>query len=188
MSALFNCCVLFFCLVGGSFAQITQRGTCPTVQPVQNFQPQNLSGMWYQVRRYNNFFDLNKRCNRINLSIRSGNRLGIIERAINTVSGDVTETNLTLTPVNRGQAQYRVRLSAFSNQISLLTILDTDYTSFAIFYMCQDVADTRLVYLWLLSRQSTLGLNTLGRRLRVEAANNLPIGELRTVDQLNCPA
>ncbi|CAD6216010.1 GSCOCG00004315001-RA-CDS [Cotesia congregata] len=188
MSALFNCCVLFFCLVVGSFAQISQLGSCPAVQPVQNFQPQNLSGMWYQVRRYDNFYDINERCNRVNLTIESGNRLRISERSVNTLSGEPITTNLTLTPVNRAQAQYRVRLSVFSRQTSLVTLLDTDYSSFAIFYMCQDFANTRLVYLWLISRQRTLGLNTLGRRLRVEAANNLPIGELRTVGQLNCPA
>ncbi|KAG8037735.1 hypothetical protein G9C98_005946 [Cotesia typhae] len=140
MLGLFYFSVLF---ISGTFAQIARLGPCPSVQPVQNFQPQNITGTWYEVRRYNNLYELNHVCTRLNVTTGPGNTLTLTTRSINDLSGAVSDWSVTGTPIgNISVPQYRVNVSdqAIANN-SVVTILDTDYTGFTMVYMCRQVND-----------------------------------------------
>ncbi|KAH0567327.1 hypothetical protein KQX54_008429 [Cotesia glomerata] len=186
MLGLFYFSVLF---IAGTFAQIARLGPCPSVQPVQNFQPQNITGTWYEVRRYNNLYELNHVCTRLNVTAGPGNTLTLTTRSINGLSGAVSDWSVTGTPIgNISVPQYRVNVSdqAIANN-SVVTILDTDYTGFTMLYMCRQVNEIHLINLWLLSRDRRLSVRSWRRRWWDAFSNRLPIGVMRGVRQRNCP-
>ncbi|XP_008552231.1 bilin-binding protein-like [Microplitis demolitor] len=177
----------FLTFIAGTLAQISRPGSCPYVKPVENFQPENYTGVWYEIKRYDNFYELNHKCTCVNVTLESHNRLKLAARYMNSLSGSISNSLAMAYPIKGiSIPQYRVKSSKSADpHNSVTTILDTDYTNYSIVYMCQEVESTHLIYLWIFSRERTLSLKTLGQRLKVEADNHLPIEYLQLVEQ-NC--
>ncbi|XP_063831228.1 uncharacterized protein LOC135080516 [Ostrinia nubilalis] len=128
-------------------------GPCPDIPAVANFNLQMYLGQWYEVQRYPQPNQRGK-CNRARYSELSDTSFNVynyqvMDRLLNSISGYATISS------SDGSGALTVNLGA--NRVGTLSVLDTDYSSYALLYNCRNLTNgDRQVASWKLSRTRTL--------------------------------
>lgn len=143
------------------FAQYPEKGTCPAAVPIlDGFNTNAYLGLWYELERYEQIFELNGDCVTAEYSLKDDGSVQVVNSLINLKTGD------------KSQAVGRAILSSpdatplpgalnvtFGGEPSMSNykIIDTDYVTYSLVWNCLQLPnDNKLEGLWVLSRTSTL--------------------------------
>lgn len=179
-------------ITGRGSAQVTVEGTCAAFDSKQKFSNSMFySGTWYVIEGYPNRYHGNISCEEFSFS--TDQKYVYIS---NTIFNSSSENMSTIS----GKA--RILLSKDANRLVLspgiktfpvgssLWIVSTDYSSYAVLYVCQQLNKSSVKeYVFILSRSPDL-LPGIKARLIVShiVQEDLPVAPLRTMEQGNCPA
>ncbi|XP_068619356.1 bilin-binding protein-like [Battus philenor] len=148
---------IFFALIAAASASyVTYDGPCPAVKPVDNFDFAAFQGRWYETARYPSPHEggLKGKCTVADYLV-----YGSTGRVKNSqvIDGVKLYTEGDIAQYAPGVIMYTYTYNGVSKNF-FLTILDTDYTSYAIGYSCKYFPYTNKheVYSWILSRNLVL--------------------------------
>jgi len=130
-------------------------GQCDqTISGIPNFDVNEFQGNWYQIKRYD---PVTTTC--------VGGRLTPESDSINIISYEVVNEELSITEGtgrinstdNSGQITLTLPVAGSESADTIVYILATDYTSYALVYSCTNVnAFQRQIRAWQLSRERTM--------------------------------
>lgn len=167
-------------------------GYCPQVPPVANFDKSRFFGRWIEAEKTPSIFDLMMRCMTIDYSDDNDGSMNVVVRGVSlaglplSVNGD----GLLVDPTKKGH--YSIRYGfGMPFQGTLSTIVDTDYTDYAVVYSCTNSLLSGVFhseYIWLLTRDGTLSNPT--RQNVYEKLDKYKINRagLAGSDRSACPA
>ncbi|XP_014356032.2 bilin-binding protein [Papilio machaon] len=145
-----------FALIAVASADVIFDGPCPTVKPKENFDFSAYQGTWYEIARYPNAGEEGTR-----------GKCTVAEYTVFGDSGKVRNSHVVdgiqsfidgdLTLVGPARVMLTYTFGGLSKN-SYLTVLDTDYTNYAIGYSCKYFPDgnNHQVFSWIKSRSPTL--------------------------------
>lgn len=171
--------------------QITVKGTCAAFDSKQKFSNSMFySGTWFVIEGYTNRYNGNVSCEEFSFST-DHKHVYINHTFFSSSSQNMTTVS--------GKA--RVLLSKDANRLvlspgiksfpvdSYLWIVSTDYSSYAVLYVCQQLnRSSAKEYAFILSRSPDL-LPGIKARLIVShiVQEGLPVEPLKAMEQENCP-
>ncbi|XP_053208375.1 apolipoprotein D-like [Panonychus citri] len=180
-----------FCFLSStSYGQRFVPGACPVVDPPESFDKRKFFGHWIETEKTPSMFDLMMRCMTVEYA---DDKDGSIDVSIKGVSLGGIPVSITgdglIQDVSRA-GFYNVRYGlGMPMQGTQVTIVDTDYSEYALIYSCTNSLLSGLFhseYIWLLSRDGTLSNPT--RQNIYEKLDNLKINRsgLQLSDRTGC--
>jgi len=166
-------------------------GYCPTISPKKDFEKERFLGHWIEVEKSPSIFDLMMRCMTVDYMDSHDNTMNVVVKGV-SLAGIPLSINGDGIIQDQTKAGYFSVRYAFGVpfQGTLTTILDTDYTEYAIVYSCTNSILSGLFhteYVWLLTRDGLLPNPT--RQNVYEKLDELKIRRDRLVmsDRATCP-
>jgi len=166
-------------------------GYCPTITPKKDFEKEKFLGHWIEVEKSPSIFDLMMRCMTVDYMDSHDQTMNVVVKGV-SLAGIPLSINGDGIIQDQGKAGYFSVRYAFGVpfQGTLTTILDTDYTDYAIVYSCTNSILSGLFhteYVWLLTRDGSLPNPT--RQNVYEKLDELKIRRDRLVmsDRSTCP-
>uniref|UniRef100_A0A023EJI8 Apolipoprotein D n=1 Tax=Aedes albopictus TaxID=7160 RepID=A0A023EJI8_AEDAL len=174
------------CLVIGGEALIIASGSCPKRPVVQNFNVSRYSGLWYEISRYEQPFQLDGECV---TALYTLNKDGTV-RVFNSMLIPPSDTRSSI--VGRAVLSYPhketipAKLLVTFNGVPVASnywVMDTDYDNFAVVWSCFQVGS--LIHTegaWILSREPELD-DSIVRRVQEATDRYLQESHLRKTNQ-----
>jgi len=192
----FTLVVGIICSVG---AQEVSLGKCPNFTVIQNFNPSQYLGTWYEYSNYFAIFQLFSDCVSADYSdISSGGqtKIKVVNKGVNTFKGtpNVAEGSAVLgEPANPSKpgkliVNFDSQPSFARSSTTNYNILDTDYSSYAIVYSCSEkllVFKTEL--LWILTRDRNPTQSVIDKATAIIKSQGIDTRRLKKTRQTNCP-
>ncbi|XP_014355661.2 bilin-binding protein-like [Papilio machaon] len=152
-------CYILFALIAvvSASSNVIYEGPCPHVKPQQNFDFASYQGTWYEIARYPNAGEEGARgkCTIAEYLIH-GYGTGRVKNS-HVIDGVRSFIEGDLTLVGPARIRLTYTFDGLSKD-SYLTVLDTDYTNYAIGYSCKYFPDgnNHQVFSWIKSRSPTM--------------------------------
>ncbi|KPI92170.1 PREDICTED: insecticyanin-B-like [Papilio xuthus] len=154
-------CLFVFALIAAATADVIYKGPCPNIQPKADFDFSAYQGTWYEMARYPHAGEegVKGKCTLIEYYM-FGNNSGRVKKShvVDNIQKYV-EGNLMLA----GPATMMTTLTFGGvSKNAYITVLDTDYSNYAIAYSCRYFPDgnKHQVRSWIMSRTTTLDENS----------------------------
>ncbi|XP_077300022.1 apolipoprotein D-like [Arctopsyche grandis] len=171
-----------------SIEALNVNGTCsPTVSVVTNFDVPKYTGLWYELYRYEQAFQLAMDCVTANYTQTATGVIvdnkGVINQKLFQLVG-----NATLAPTLTGEAKLIVNFPSNQTTGSNYWVIDTDYDNYALVYSCTQLAPNMTsLSSWILSRKMNIDMKYLVKIVeKVESEKfktSLSWDSFRTTDQ-----
>ncbi|KAJ8930852.1 hypothetical protein NQ314_016271 [Rhamnusium bicolor] len=129
---------IILCLSIIAKAQVPSLGFCPEYLPMAEFDIDRFLGKWYETERYFQFSEVASRCVVTDYAMTASGKIYVSNEITNRLTGikRVIEGHVELAgKANEGKLNVKYSTSPISTE-STLTILDTDYDSFAVIWSC----------------------------------------------------
>ncbi|CAH2044969.1 unnamed protein product, partial [Iphiclides podalirius] len=143
-------------LFAAATAEVIFEGPCPDVTPVKNFEFEAYQGTWYEIARYPNAGEEGGKgkCTTAEYSV-DGDKGKVKNTHVYNGVKYYIEGDLTLVAPSKVMLTYTF---GGVSKNSYLTVLDTDYKSYAIGYSCKYFKDgnKHQVFSWIKSRSKKL--------------------------------
>merc|ERR1711911_62603 len=175
-------------------------GSCPSVRGMTNFDYSAYLGQWYEYSNmfeiYQDVFAVGAKCVRATYT-EEGNTVGVKNEYVSPLTGygsiDGSARFANLSTVGELIVNFNnpAGRSLFGGDPSApnYSVVDTDYTSFSVVYMCRPIAGIfKKESLWLLTRDALPSDATVEAALGVMRTNNLPWEKLVKTSQTGCEA
>ncbi|XP_055602188.1 apolipoprotein D-like [Uranotaenia lowii] len=152
-------------------AQIVSPGICPQYPVVQNFDVERYLGLWYEIKRYEQFFQLDGECvtaqysiNEEDGSVRVFNSMVVLPNQER--QSDIGRAVVAFPDEVPLQAKLNVTFDAAAEVSANYWVLDTDYDNFAVVWGCfqlppNEQGPRRAENAWILSREYRLDLDVI---------------------------
>jgi apolipoprotein D and lipocalin family protein len=62
--------------------QVTGFGSCPTVEVVKDFDVKKYTGLWYEVKKYPNFFSFGAKCITANYQLKADGNVSVENKQV----------------------------------------------------------------------------------------------------------
>lgn len=194
-------CVVFLVVLSGRIDQASAK--CPAVAPMANFNPLKFAGSWYAIKRYQVLVDaLAITCTSMNATVSNGNILNL-----ELCNFWKRQANLRILGVllSSGVVNYKFQFGAGETKLSFFLdfyqkrlaflvdyefkyiIVDTDYTNYAVTYLCATgflVGTTEIA--WIYGRQRTLSDTYVTTAINALKAKNLNLKSWTDINQAGC--
>ncbi|KAK3870477.1 hypothetical protein Pcinc_024303 [Petrolisthes cinctipes] len=176
--------VLAVCVVR---SQLVFPLNCPNQAVVQNFDSTQYLGLWYENQKYPVIFETGGKCITATYSDNGNNKIGVLNSQRNILTNKVT----TIT----GEAKFTGSTSEASLTVSFqgipfgdgsYNVLDTDYTSYAIVWSCQDLLLFNTQILWILTREQNPSSTLIDNVRQIIENRGITLLFLKPTDQTNC--
>ncbi|KAK4328386.1 hypothetical protein Pmani_001214 [Petrolisthes manimaculis] len=175
--------VLAVCVVR---SQIVFPLNCPNQAVVQNFNSTEYLGLWYENQKYPVIFEAGGKCITATYSDNGNNKIGVLNSQRNiltnketTITGEATFTGSTT------EASLTVTFKGIPFGGSY-KVLDTDYTSFAIVWSCQDLVLFNTQILWILTRERNPPSTLIDSVRQTIESRGITLLFMKPTDQTNC--
>ncbi|XP_068619279.1 bilin-binding protein-like [Battus philenor] len=148
--------VIAFAVLALASAEVIFEGPCPEVKPVRDFEFEAYQGTWYEIAKYPNAGEEGAK-----------GKCTVAEYTVDGDKGKVRNTHVVdgirsyiegdLTLVGPSKVMLTYTFNGLSKN-SFLTVLDTDYKSYALGYSCKYFKDgnKHQVFAWIKSRSKKL--------------------------------
>ncbi|XP_013135456.1 PREDICTED: insecticyanin-B-like [Papilio polytes] len=150
-----------FTLIAAASAEVIYNGPCPDVQPKENFDFSAYQGTWYEMVRYPHAGEegVKGKCTLIEYYV-YGNNNGRVKKT-HIVDGVQTYVEGDLSLSRPGTMMTTLTFGGVSKN-AFITVLDTDYSNYAIAYNCKYFpdGDKHQVRSWIMSRTTRLDENS----------------------------
>jgi len=183
--------VLTFLL--GVQSQVPFRGSCPHQDVVQNFDVNRYTGVWYENRKYFAIFQLGGACTTATYSLQPDT--GVV-KVVNSQTIAGFQTNITgtatVTDPSKNEAKLSVSFFGREQETSNYWVLDTDYTSYAVVWACDNrlgsIFKFNTQFMWILTRERFPSTSTLAKAEEVVKTRELDWSRLSiTAQNEDCP-
>ncbi|KAI5707157.1 hypothetical protein M8J75_015050 [Diaphorina citri] len=216
MSLKYSAAVFLICC-STSYGLIS-FGSCPTKNPVANFDLPRFSGFWLENRALEGVHLTQEAwgaCLSVlfdyttiqNVTVGESNIFNDFLPGGSSNPGNFTRETTILSTIVFGKnhtgainadfvpnrAEFRIHGTwatwrFLSIPVQTITILDTDYTNWALLWSCQDMGLLNKQTSWILTRSSTLAANVSGAIINSLFAQGLPETQYQVTQQSNCEA
>ena len=192
MDSTFN--VFIVCIaIGVTFVngQRPSPGGCPKITSnalnnTAKFDINKYAGIWYEIERSFNVFEIGLRCITAEYSAKSDGTVGVANHGISKWGQKVTIEGSGRI-ADKSKPSYLKVAFKYSPEAPYW-IADTDYTNYAIVVSCSDLFGFfRVDSIWILSRTRDLPQSTLDALHSYVDRLGLSSSALSRVDQSNCP-
>lgn len=162
-------------------------GRCKTVNYVEDFNPNQFQGLWYVIE----IFSTTSNCMTMTFN-QTGTGLTVTEARefylANKFDLDHTFTNEGYLTVPNPSIPAKMRVRWPSNFLGSadLTIVDTDYTNFAVLYECKSMFVIHRSSAVILSRQKTLDSSKIQQIKEDLAKSDIDISDFDIIDHRTC--
>ncbi|OXU21045.1 hypothetical protein TSAR_014816 [Trichomalopsis sarcophagae] len=179
---------LGFFLVGSAVAQVPFLGGCPKVETMPNFNTQKYLGEWYEAERYFAFFEFGGKCVTATYRANDNGTVSVVNRQISSLSGVAS----SIKGFAAQKSPERSKLSVVFPSLPVhfdapYWILDTDYTSYAVIWSCNDFGLFSTRNAWILTREQHPAVATVEKAYQVLDKNQISRAFFVRTDQKNCP-
>ncbi|KAL7033667.1 hypothetical protein ACKWTF_007670 [Chironomus riparius] len=153
------------------------------------FQPVAYLGIWYEIERYEQFFQAGGDCVRAQYTLNGDGSINVFNTAFVIENATRIEAEgiarISFPDEEPLRAQLNVTFDANQPNLSNYWVLSTDYSNYAFVVSCMNLQDNRsLESFWLLSRSFTLS-PTIRARADELIARNLEASRIRKTNQDN---
>ncbi|XP_064619196.1 apolipoprotein D-like [Lineus longissimus] len=139
-------------------AQIERKGPCPDLPVMENFQPTEYTGIWYEYEKYPASFQSNPSiCSFANYTLKPKRRIDVVNKALNKLTGKYSAAHgEAYAPDQDEPSKLLVKFDRSPAPPGPYWVLDTDYENYSIVYNCKNKPGntTRLEIVWILARKS----------------------------------
>ncbi|XP_033226444.1 apolipoprotein D-like [Belonocnema kinseyi] len=179
---------LIFVLCTGALAQVPSLGKCPNLEVVENFDVEKYMGKWYEAGRYFVFTELGGKCTTAEYSLNEDGTVNVLNRQVNFLTGKPSSIEGTAELVGEsGEGKLSVTFPSLPGGIKgSLWILDTDYSSYAVVFSCQDFGIFSTKQAWILTRKRIPSKEVLLKAYAIFDANGFDRTYLIRTNQNNC--
>ena len=158
-------------MLAGASSAAMQWGWCGLdPAPVYNFSPERYAGTWYEIYRDKDLWYEKPDVECVTatytyntndfVSIVTGYPVGVNNRSYNRAKDTITTTTIAGTEINYARAKFndngQGKVKFWWYPEGNYQVIDTDYTSYAIVYGCDNWGVFNTNEIWLLSRTPTL--------------------------------
>ncbi|KAK6182879.1 hypothetical protein SNE40_010464 [Patella caerulea] len=167
------------------FAQKFGFGSCPNAKPLAQLDINRYLGKWYEIYKFNSFFEINQECITANYSIKADGHIKVFNRGTTngkevSAVGDAYLPNATL------PAQLAVRF-ATGAPYGPYWVLDTDYTNYSVVFSCEALTGlAHAEFAWILSRKNTISAELKQQLFQKFTDNGVDTSALKQTVQTNC--
>ncbi|CAG9796968.1 unnamed protein product [Diatraea saccharalis] len=170
-------------------AQVFLPGGCPNVEVVTDFRPSEYLGKWYEAERYFFIFELGGKCVTATYTDLGNGTVGVYNSNYNTITGKQSGINGTATLSDPSVAKLAVRFpSVPGNFAAPYWVVDTDYTSYALVWSCNDFRILHTVTSWILTREQRPSSDVLNKAYAAATKNNISRKFFMKTNQDDCAA
>jgi len=171
--------------------QILFPGTCPTQATIASFDSTKYLGTWYEYEKYFALFEFGGRCISATYTANTDGSLGVANKQRKILTNQEKTINGRATFVG---ANTEAKLSvSFTGVPSFLPdadgnywVLDTDYTSWAIVWSCQNLLFSNAQILWVLTRDRSPAASIITAARAIITGRGLNVAYLKPTDQNGC--
>jgi apolipoprotein D and lipocalin family protein len=168
-------------------------GKCLTIPVIKNVDLNRYVGEWYEIERYNAFFERNLKCGKGKYGIINDNTLSIENSGVDkktgelfTLSGRAT-INSPATAMNQLTLFFPIQvagITVFENE-GAYNIWDTDYDTYTLIYSCKEIIPgiVKAESASVMSRQKTLSAETTQYLKDVLATEGLNMDTFEVIAQ-----
>ncbi|KAL7286283.1 hypothetical protein TKK_0019459 [Trichogramma kaykai] len=174
-------------LVSGTIAQVPFLGGCPKVDLKHDFDVQQYLGKWYEAERYFALFEVGGKCVTATYTLNPNGTVSVENRQINTLTGNPSSIVGHATLKNDNRAQLSVVFPSLPVSFDApYWILDTDYTSYAVVWSCNDFRVFSTRNAWILTREQHPPVAVLEKAYHALDKNKISKAFFMRTDQKNC--
>ncbi|XP_050714671.1 apolipoprotein D-like [Eriocheir sinensis] len=177
-------------LAATTSAHMLGLGSCREFEGMANFKPADFNGTWYVIKKV----VTGSKCLSVNYNVMGNGEKIRVEEVRRPPYTDIVPVDLAVT--NAGVLNRKNSPSKFSvtwyNGIMPVTgtyiIVDTDYTTYAIDYECQEILSfLKRQSATILSRKPTMDEAKINELVNKVSSNfDIPKGRMNRIDQENC--
>jgi len=165
-----------------AFLVAAADAVCPRVQLMQNFNPQQFMGIWYEIQAQPSQYQEIKACLKSQYSI-NGNKVVVQSEGLNK-SGRYTQKVSRMSFTNNPAKMLTDFIPGFSPPYEVLA---TDYRSYACVHSCLSVGPVTNDFVFIYSRKRTLSQDKInGCRNLFSKYRGVNIRALKNTPQANC--
>merc|ERR1712212_283132 len=176
-------------------------GSCPPVRGMSDFDVSAYLGQWYEYSNmfeiYQDVFAVGAKCVRATYT-EEGNTVGVMNEYVSPLTGYgsidgsarfANSSSVGELIVNFNNPAGRSLFGSSDPNMPNYSVIDTDYTSYSVVYMCRPIAGIfKKESLWLLTRDGVPSDAAVETALGVMKTNNLPWEKLVKTSQTGCEA
>ncbi|EFA11278.1 apolipoprotein D [Tribolium castaneum] len=147
--------ILFVCFVAAARAQIPNLGFCPDYLPMPDFDIERFLGKWYEAERYFQFSEVATRCVVTDYAKAPSGRIYVSNEVTNRLTGvkRVIDGSLELSgKAGEGKLNVKYSTTPIASETAL-TVLDTDYDSYAVIWSCSGFGPIHAQSAWVMTRE-----------------------------------
>jgi len=189
---MFHVGFLLLALAGAGQAQVPFFGYCDAnIKPMQNFDPTQYLGKWYEQEKYFAIFQFGGKCVTATYTDAGAGIIGVSNKQLHVFTNAPTTIEGTARAA-AGAAPLEARLEVVFPSVPLQIpapywVLDTDYTSYAVVYACNGFGFFHTKFVWLLTRSRSAPIDVMHNVHSILDKNNISRAFLIKTDQVNCP-
>ncbi|XP_054152638.1 apolipoprotein D-like [Oppia nitens] len=167
---------------------VLQRGDCPLVEPMADFEIDQFVGQWYVIQKFQSYSD----CVRENFTMIQQNQY-IVTRQFNVLGSPIltTVTGKIIFPKNESKSEmsidYPLSASGVVN-IRQYTVLATDYDNYALVWNCKPLVIRHRQSAQIMSRRPKLDPKIVDELRELLREFNINDHYLTNVSQSHCPS
>jgi apolipoprotein D and lipocalin family protein len=146
---------IILAIICAAKAQIPNLGFCPEYLPMPDFDMDKFLGKWYEAERYFQFSEVATRCVVTDYAKAPSGRIYVSNEVTNRLTGvkRVIDGSLELAgKAGEGKLNVKYTTTPLASDTAL-TVLDTDYDSYAVIWSCNGFGPLHAQSAWVMTRE-----------------------------------
>ncbi|XP_033225730.1 lazarillo protein-like [Belonocnema kinseyi] len=171
---------LLFVLCSGALAQVPSLGKCPDLKVYM--------GKWYEAGRYFVLAELGGKCGTAKYSLNDDGTINVFKNQVNAFTGkSMSIEGIAQLASESGEGKLTISFPTLPSIIEgSLWILDTDYSSYAVVFSCQDFKLFNTKQAWILTRDRVPSEKVLQKAYKTFDASGFSRSFLILTEQKKC--